>query len=299
VVLIDPRSVLIWRGVPDNRLRQRLADLVERSNPPIADQQWLDRRYSKAERLFDKGEFARAYTVAHSLFKLTDNSISVNGKAESLSAKCETGGAEKLREAVHLYEDGDLEEAARIVAAIAVRFEDPDKDKDDRNRRRNDEDTDNVKRQAENLIGRWNGDRKMKKIIRDAMDNAEVEVLLDRGADLEEDGYYRLAKATYVKAIEEHEDAEAAEEAKKRVIRIKTDKDIQAKVAEARQRDAAWRLLGIAEHFEGIEKYKEARDYYERVIAEHADSVAAARAKEWMQELPKVSKDDQTAKAKP
>ena len=55
----------------------------------------------------------------------------------------------------------------------------------------------------------------------------------------------------------------------------------------------------FAEHFEGIEKYKEARDYYERVIAEHADSVAAARAKEWMQELPKVSKDDQTAKAKP
>ena len=299
VVLVDPRSVLVWRGAPDSRLEQRIADLVERSKPPLGDEQWLDRRYSKAERLFEKGDFARAYTVAHGLFKLTDNSIPVNGKAEALIAKCEAGAKEKLKEAVQLESDGELEEAARIVAEIAVRFEDPDEGKDDRNRGRDDENTDNVKRQAEELVGRMNGDRKLKKIIRDAMEDVKVEVLLDRGEDLEEDGYYRLAKETYVKAIKEHEDADAAEEAKKRVIRIKTDKDIQAKIAEARESDAAWRLLSIAEHFEGLEKYKEAREYYERVVAEHDGTVAAARAAEWMKKLPKASADEQTATAKP
>jgi tetratricopeptide (TPR) repeat protein len=289
VALVDPRGILAWRGVPDDDFEQRLADLIERTKPPAGDEQWLDRRFRKAERLHDQGEFGKACTIARELFKMTDDSHAVHSRAEALVARSEEGAAVWLREAIQAKNDKDLEEAARIVAEIAVRFHDPDEDEtDDRrggNRDRDDEE--NINRRAELEIGIMSGDRKLKKLIREARENAEGELRNDRAMGLEEDDYYVLAKRIYESVVKDYEDTKAGKEAKRRLRRILRDRTIRKKMAERRARDEAVRWLHIGEGFAAMELYDEAREHFERLIAEHPDTVAAQRAKERLADLPK------------
>jgi tetratricopeptide (TPR) repeat protein len=296
VVLIDPRGVLAWRGVPDKGFEQRLADLIAETNPPIGDPKWLDRRYRQAQRLHDQRDYGKAYTIARALYKMTDESHSAHEKARALMERCEGAAEEWLREAIQAERDKDLEKAARIVAEIAVRFEDPDEDEDDRSRRgdRRDDNDESIKRKAEIEIGRMNGNRELKKLIREAQNNAEGQVLNDQAAALEEDDYYVDAKRIYEKVIKDYEDTDAAKEAKRRLKRIERDKSIQQKIAERRSREQAIRWLDIGDRFAAMELYDEAREHYERLVKEHPDTTAATRAKERLSKLPKA-KD--TAKA--
>jgi len=298
VVLLDPRGRVAWRGVPDGRFEQRLQDLIEYTKPPIGDQQWLDRRFRKAERFFDQREFGRAYSTARELLEITDEGHSVHGRAEALMARCEEAAAEWLREAIQAERDKKYEEAARIVAEIAVRFADPEADEEadrrDRggSRDRRDED---IRRQAEGQIGRMNGDRKLKGLIREAMENARGEMLNDRAANLEEDDYYLDAKSIYEEVLEEYEDTQAAKEAKKRLRRIERDDGIQKKIAERRAAEEAVRWLDIADHYAAFEFYAEAREKYQALIKKHPDTTAAVRAKERLAKLPEPSDTKEVA----
>jgi hypothetical protein len=298
VVLIDPRGRLAWRGVPDKRFEQRLQDLIDYTKPPIGDQQWLDRRFREAERFFDQREFGRAYSTARELFQITDVGHNVHGRAEALMARCEESAAEWLREAIQAERDKDYEKAARIVAEIAVRFADPEADEEaDRrdqggSRDRRDED---IQRQAEGVIGRMNGDRTLKALIREAQENAKAELLNDGAANLEEDDHYLDAKGIYEEVLKEYKDTEAAKEAKKRLRRIERDDEIQKKIAERRAAEEAVRWLDIADHYAEFEFYPEAREKYQAIIKDHPDTVAAVRAKERLAELPEPSDTKQVA----
>lgn len=302
VVLLDPRGRLAWRGVPSNHFEQRLQDLIEYTKPPIGDEQWLDRRFRKAERFFDQREFGRAYTTARELLQITDEGHSVHGRAEALMARCEESAGEWLNEAIQAERDKKYEEAARIVAEIAVRFEDPDADEEDDRRDRGgsrDGQNEDIRRRAEGQIGRMSGDPNLKALIREARENAKAELLNDRAANLEEDDYYLDAKRIYEEVFEEYEDTKAGKEAKKRLRRIERDDDIQKKIAEYRAAEQAFRWLDIADHYAGAELYAEAREKYQAIIKEHPDTVARRRAEERLSELPKSGdKKDVTADSK-
>jgi hypothetical protein len=295
VALVDPRGVLVWRGVPDDRLEQRLADLIERSKPPLGDQRWLDRRYRKAERFLNQGDYGRAFTVARDLFRMTDDSHAEHSKSEALMPRCVEAAERGLTEAIQAERDGDLEEAARIVAQIAVRFHDPDEaEGGDRDRpgqgqgpgQRNRQ-NESINRRAELEIGRMNGNRELKALIREARNNAEGELQIDYAKDYEDDDFYIEAKRIYEDVVEDFEDTDAAKEAKRRLRRIERDKSIREKVAQRRARDQAVRWLDIGERFATLKMYDEARERFERIITEHSDTVAAERAKELLAELPK------------
>jgi tetratricopeptide (TPR) repeat protein len=289
VVLLDPRGRLVWRGVPDKHFEQRLQDLIEYTKPPIGDQQWLDRRFRKAERFFDQHEIGRAYSTARELFELTDEGQGVHGRAESLMARCEEAAGEWLREAIQAERDKDYEKAARIVAEIAVRFEDPEADEDDNRDHRGgsrDSRDEPIQRQAEVQIGRMNADLKLKGLIRDALENSKAELRNDQAANLEEDEYYRDAKRIYENVLEDYKDTPAAKEAKKRLRRIERDDGIQKKIAENRAAEEAFRWLDIADHYATAELYAEARDKYEAIIKKYPDTTARRRAEERLCELP-------------
>lgn len=291
VALVGPRSILAWRGVPGERLKERLADLHARTNPPAGDDDWLERRFRKAERFYDQGEPGKAFTIALDLLKITDEANAVHGKAEALMAKCETAAEDWLKEAIQAERNKEYEKAARIVAEIAVRFEDPDED-DDRKQRgggRDDDRDQSIKRQAEIEIGRMNGNRDLKKLIREARENAEGQLRNDRAADLEEDEYYVEAKHIYEQVLKEYEDTEAAKEAKRRLRRIERDPSIQKKVAERRARDEAVRWLDLADRFAAIGLYATAREYYENIVQDHPDTTTAERARQRLNELPKAN----------
>ncbi len=288
IVLVDPRGRLAWRGVPDKRIEDRIDDLIEHSKPPLGDEQWLGRRFRKADRFFDQREFGKSYTIAQSLFRMTDEAHRMHGRTESLRARCNESAKQWLREAIQAERDKDFEKAAYIVAEIAVRFQNLDEDEDDdSNRGSRDEDDEDVYNQAAFQIGRMSGDRKLKGMIRDAQEEAAARLLNDRAAEFEEDDYYLDAKHLYEEVLEEHDDTDAAKEAKRRLRRIKRDDEIQAKIAARRANEEAIRWLDIADHYVGAELEEEAREKYQALIKKHPDTTAARRAKQRLRELPK------------
>ena len=296
VVLIDPRSVLFWRGVPDEQLEERLDYLIKYSSPPAGDDKWKDRQFRAAERHFAARELGRAYTRALELYNTTDESDAAHGRAEALLDRCEQTGHEWLREAVQAETDKDFEKAARIVSALSVRFEDRDPEilpnnrnrnhnRNDRNSRGNEE---SARRQAEIEIGRMNANRELKEMIREARENAEGELLNDRALILEEDGFYVMARELYQRVIDKYEDTDAAKEAEKAIERINNDPEIQKSIAERRAAEEAVRWYHIAEHYATFHATEEARSYFDRIIKEHPDSNIAERAKRQLAKLPKV-----------
>ncbi len=287
VSIVGPRGRLLWRGFPGDDLQQRLDDLIERTHPPLGDTDWLERQLRKAGQLLDQREYGKAYTIAYDLYKMTEDRHPLAGKAAALMNKCERAAAKWLKEAIQAEQDRDYEEAARIVAEIAVRFHDPEENKDNKGKSSSNRETeDNIKRKAEQEIGRMNGDRKLKKLIREARKNARGELMLDRAERLAEDGDYLAAKRIYFDVIKKYAKTDAAEEAKDRLRKFKRDREVQAKIAEQRRREQAWRLLDIADHFAKIEFYDEARDTYARLVADFADTLPGKRAQERLAKLP-------------
>jgi len=289
VVLVDPRGILTWRGVPDRRLEQRLADLIEYTRPPIGDKTWLSRRYREAERFHDRGEYGRAYTLARDLYEMLGPDHADGARAKALMDRCEAGAQKQLEEALQAERNKEYEKAARLVAEISVRFQDPDEERQDERGRGGgsgrEGQKESIKRKAELEIGRMNSDRDLKKLIRDARNNAEAELLNDRALYLEQDDYYVEAKHIYEKVIADYKDTDAAREARERLKRIEQDKRIQEKIAERRARDQAIRWLDLGDRFAALKLYDEARDYYERLLREHPNTLAATRARERLQEL--------------
>ena len=305
VVIVGPRSRVLWRGQPDQRMSERITDLVELTNPPLGDEEGLNARLRKASRFFDQRECGRAYTIAKELYDMTDDSHSMHGRAEALMARCDQMGHDLLREAIQKEKDGELEEAARIVAEIAVRFEQPEDDDTDRRRDHGsssggntarDGRQESVQRQAEFEVGRMNGNRELKGLIRDAMKEARGRLLIDQAADLEADDYYLYAKTLYDEVVEKYEDTDAAKEAKKLLQRIRRDPEILKKIAQRRAREEAMLWLDIADRFVGIELYDQAREKYQAIIKDYPDTTAAVRAKQRLSDLPKSSTKQKAVK---
>lgn len=285
VVIFDPEVRLIWRGAPTDDLEQRIERYIERYDPPMADDSWLAKRYAKAEKAFQQGEYGNAYWRAMRIEKITGDEsslASINAKAEELMQRAETKAQDWLNEAVRLEREGKYEEAARIVANIAVRFHDPAEEDEDRDRGGRRDENLSIQRKAEVEIGRMNSRRELKQEIRDARKNEEGWVLLDIAEQAEEDGRLISALWRYAAVSRQFEKVEAGEEADRRWERISEDDALQARVKKQFDEEQAYRWYDIAEALADKGLDEMARDYYDRLMKEYPDTIAAKHAKAFL-----------------
>ncbi len=273
--LIDPDMKVAWRGNPEKNLEDRLVELMRRSPPACADLAAEQSRLRKAEQLHEQRDYGRAYTIATKLADLEEENAELAEKAHTLMEKLEQAAEKWLEEAKEAQRAGDYETACRIVSVISVRFE-----------------TTDVAHAAEDEIARLRAERKSKEMIRAERKKAEAEVALDEAADFEADRRYLKALDTYEEVVKKFKDSEAAKQAQAAIERITTDSAIQQHVKKWREVGRAERWLGLGDRFAEVEMYGLAREYYEKVISEHATSQAATKAKKRLKDLPEPLSDE-------
>lgn len=303
VVIIDPFGNIAWRGDPNDHLEERLIELADATKPIAGNSKLLDQWLRKAEKFASEDELGKAYTLARSVYRVTDDEVAQHSAALSQMEKLEGKAADWLKKAIEEERSGNLEKAAYIVSQIAVRFEDEDKDyrKTDANNQNNESNPrEGVVRDAYNEIGRMNGDRKLKELIRTAMDNARGEILNEHAAKYEELGRYDIARKLFEDCQEKYKDSPAGKDAKSALDRIATDRKIRKDLDKLRSEDEARRWMDLGDRFAEAEMPELARGWYEKVVKEHGDTRFAKDAKAAMEKLPKAeAKAGATAGAKP
>lgn len=286
VALLDPRAVLVWRGSLRDGLDAAVADLIERTKPAAGNEEEQKRRLRLAEKYASQGEYGKAYTVAMRLQKVTETDNQTQGKARGISEKAIESASKWLKDGLEAEKSDNVEKAARIVAEISVRFG----GKDDEGK------TLDVAKEADNEIGRMNGDRKYKEPIRDAIDNAKGEFQFDLADEYEQQGWFDEAVETYTKITEDFKKTKAAKAAQEALARIAGDKAIQARIAEGRLDENARRWLEMGNRFAAAQLYTQAREQYERVLKDAPKSTVIQKAKEALGKLPKEAADATPAK---
>lgn len=295
-VIVDPFSNIVWRGHPNDQLEQRILDLVEATRPIAGDPKQIEARLRKADKLIDEKEYGKAFTIARQLFLATNEDSPENSKARSLMEKVEQKGGDWLKEARDALAT-NKERAAYIVAQLSVRLEDQDKElkraKEGPGReaqpQQNQEQQTGLIRDVSNALGEMYADRKMKELIRKAMDNTSGELLNEQAADLEEISRYDDARVLYKQVVEKYKESAAAKTAETMLEKVRTDKKVAQSLEKARDADEARRWLDIGERYAKAELYDLARETYEKVIKEHAKTDFAKTAKERLDKLPKAT----------
>lgn len=300
VCIIDGWGKIVWRGSPDDplgSLEERLDDLIERTNPLGADARWISQQMREAQDLREQGEYGKAYSAAQRVKRMTDSSgeedededennqgrsgeDDIGGyqnssdyeKARAFQSELETKADAWISEAIEAERKDDFEKAAYIVSEIAVRFGKSD-----------------VKRKAENEIGRMNGNRKIKDLIRTARNNALAMMHVEDAQFLIEHEQFEDARAVLREVIKDYEDTDGAKLAKKELEKFENDPARMNAVAHARADRDAEHLLSIGDHFFRSEMYKQARASYEQLVKDYPKSTYVQTAKERMKKLPKES----------
>jgi tetratricopeptide (TPR) repeat protein len=296
VVVVDPESRIVWRGSPNDRLEERLLAICEQTQPLAGDPKRMAQRMRQSDKLLDQGEIGQAYTLARSIWLVTEDGSSERGDARNKMDKLEAAAGEWLKKAIEAERAGEKDKAARIVAQIAGRFDDPEL-RDEQREGDKDKDKLQVVKDAEAEIGRMNGDRTLKQAIKAAQDQCQAEVLLEKGADFEEVNRFDDALVCYRQVIKKYKDAAGAKTAQANIDKIKNDKKLRVAVDKSRDEAEAARWLDIADRCAKLELFDEAREYYERLVKEHPKSEEAKQAKEKLSKLPAPAKE--TAGADP
>lgn len=310
VVIVDPESRIVWRGSATDRLEERLLEVCEATQPLAGDAKRMTQRMRQAKKFLDQGEVAKAYTLARQLYRVTDDESPVHGEARTLMDGLEQAAAEWLKKAIEAERAGDAQKAAHIVAQISVRMDDEDQRSEKRDGPSGSDTRSaggptakpegeklQVVKDAEQEIGRMNGDRKLKQAIRAAMDQCRAELLLEKAADLEETDQFDAALVCYREVIKKFKESSAAKDAEASIKRIREDKKMRAAVDKARNEAEARRWMDIAERFAKLDLPDQAREYYERVISEHPKSPHAQEAKKRIEQLPKPTQETVDARS--
>jgi len=287
VALIDPWGIIVWRGSANDNVEERVKDLIAKTSPHAGDERWLSRRFREAESYYDKNEYGKAYWLARRVATVAGEGTSWHGQATGLMDKSKGAAENWLKEAIRLESEQKFDEAARIVAEIAVRM--TEKKEGEQSEQRgggSGEQAGDAARQAELEIGRMSGDRRLKEAIRKARLNTQGQTRIELAQELEEDKRHDEALEIYTEVVKTFEETDAAAAAKKAIERIEKDPAIRATVAKRRANDQADRWLFLAEQYTRAELFPQARETFERIIAEHADTDAAKKAKELLAKLP-------------
>jgi len=293
VCIIDQWGRIAWRGDPDDplgTLEERLDDIIRRTNPRGADERWINRQMQKAQELRDQKEYGKAYSVAERIKRMTDgrddndenqnrsgdndiggfSNSSDFEKAKAFQSELETKAEEWISEAIEAERKDDFERAAYIVSEIAMRFGKSE-----------------VARKAENEIGRMNGNRKIKELIRTASKNARGMVRVEDALFRIDEGEFEDAKEILRDVVKDYEDTDAAKLAKAELEKFDKDPARQKAVAEARKERDAEHLLSIGDHYFRIEMFGSARDSYNQLVKDYPNSTFVETAKSRLRKLPK------------
>jgi peroxiredoxin len=266
--ILDTRGVVVWRGHPADELEDRIREQLRRTigdagaNP-------LESRLRRAQQFQDRKEYGRAYSITKEVVDITEEGDSVGDKARGQARKLEESADKWLDEARETEKKGEIDKACRIFAEVSVRFAGSD-----------------VAGKADTEIGRLRGERDTKHPMRQALDNARGELRNDQAADAEAIKQYTEALEIYNEVVEKFPDTEAAKVAQKAIDRIAGDPAVLANIKAIRAEDQAQRWLDLGDRFAAVEMYDLARQYYEKVIAEHPRSTAATKAKARLKDLP-------------
>jgi len=331
VVIMDPYGRLAWRGHPSDRLEQRILEVAESTQPLGANAKALSQLLRKAEKFVEQSEFGKAYTCVRRVARATDEDQSEHGAAQSIMDKLEEGAAEWLKKASEHERAGELDKAAYIVAELSVRFAsetrmnntgfapggggsagggqvspegggrrgggggDSSGGGDAGSGQGGSDRGDKVARDADLEIGRMNGDRKLKQLIRTAVDSARAQLLIEEAQLLEDLGQFGLALETYDHVSEKFKENDAAKASKSAAERLRKDSKAQNAVQKYYDTDHARRLLDLGERFTRLNLNEQARQQYESIMKSYPKLPEAKVAKERLEKLPKGGAGEEAA----
>jgi len=273
VFIVDPQSVLVWRGHPADDLEERIKKVLDKHGLGASNVQTLKRRLSAAQQALEKNEPARAYSLAKSVSDVAEKDSQPAQQAKGIMNKAVEAADKQLAKFREVAVASRDDESIRVVAEISVRMAGSDPAKT-----------------ADNEISKLRSESKTKAKIKTALDTAKGELRMDEAADLESLKQFSAALSAYKEVTEKYPDTDAAKKAKEAIDRINSDKSVQREIAEAREREKADRLLDLADRLARVEIFDMARTMYERVIAEHPGSDAARKAKARLESLPEPEK---------
>ncbi|MCA9244905.1 MAG: hypothetical protein KDA32_13185 [Phycisphaerales bacterium] len=295
VYVIDPLGVTVWRGRPWDDLKARVEEAIQRTPPPASQPRYLDDVTRRAADAENKGELGEAYTLYKQIVQWTNDGASAYSSAKSKMDTLESKAVEWLKKARDLERDRQWDEACRIFANVAFRFDGTD-----------------VGTEAQKEVSRVNGDRRKKELIRNHTEEAKAQIRLDQARYYEEFDYYEEAREIYrdvmrdyerrVKEAEEKEaDVEmpektaAIQEAEKALERIKSNESIQRSISKRRAADEADILVLQAERYYSMDMFDQSRELIGKILEEHPGTIAARRAEKLQAKLP----DDAHAASRP
>ncbi|MCK4341418.1 MAG: redoxin domain-containing protein [Phycisphaerae bacterium] len=269
VYLIDTGGILVDHFHPLDDLEEKILTQIRKTPPLGADPATLGKRLAQARGALSGKKYGKAYTYAKDVNILAEKGSDLEEQSGELIEQIEEAAEEWLQEARQAARKKEYEEACRILAELSIRFEGTEIGDD-----------------ADKEISRLMGDRELKPKLNKAKDNARGEWINDEAAELLAGKRYLEAIKRYREVIELYPDTNAAQAAEKEVDRVNEDPKAQKRIAELRAEEEADRWLDIGDRYARIKLYNQAREYYERVRAEHPTSPAASKAKQRLDDLP-------------
>ncbi len=269
IYLIDTAGVLRGRYHPADALEDKVALQKERTPPQGSDAATLKKVLDEAKALERKKQVGRAYRLARQVSKDAEKDSPLAKEAEEVVKRLEEAARKLLEEAREAGKAKDYEKACRILGELSVNFAGTPLQGD-----------------IETEIGRLMGDREVKPRMRRALDNANGQIVLDQAAEHESYRRYLLALRLYREVMEKYPGSDAAKAAEQAVDRITNDPQAKEIIRNLRGDAEAERWLEIAERFAKVEMFGKAREYYERIIAQHPNTRAASKARERLPKLP-------------
>ncbi|MGE0482385.1 MAG: redoxin domain-containing protein [Phycisphaerae bacterium] len=273
VVIIDPESVVAWRGHPGDELEERVKRQIARTPPVGSDAKALKDRLARAQQALEKGDAARAYALVKSIIDIAEVTGQSVDQAKSVQNKAEEA-AKKLLEKMKEDAKGGDKSAASIakLADISVRMPGTD-----------------AAREADEELGRMRGDIRTKNLVRTAIDDSRGAMRNDDAAELESLQRYTEALDTYKDVTDKYADTPAGKTAQAAIERINTDPKIQGTIRAKRAEEEADRWLDLGDRYATCGLADLARKQYDKLLEAHPKTAAAANAKKRIEALPKES----------
>ena len=276
VFLIDPSGTLVNRFHPDDDLEGKVRGQIARTPPSGADAGALKKRFESAKAAVKDKEYGRAYTLAKDVASVAEANSALSKAAAELLKQIDTSAKKWLEEAKELLKKEDTAKACHILAELSVRFV-----------------GESLATDAETEIGKFMGDLKVKPVLRKEIDEGKARLLLDQATDHEAAERYPETMEVYRQVAEQYPDTETRKLADAALDRIAGDEKAKEAVAKRRAEEEADRWLDLGERFSRVAMYDEAKEYYERVLAQHPKSRAAARAKDLLKKLPEPEPEEE------
>lgn len=276
IYMVNTEGILVAAFHPEDDLEGRLRAQIRKTPPPGADEASLTKRLGQAEAEQAKKELGRAYTYVKEVLDLAESGSELYKRADETKTNLEKAAGDWMTEARQLARDKKYDEAFAIFAEVSVRFAKTE-----------------AGEEADKELSKHMADRDLKVRINKARDNAQGRWNNDDAAELAGQGRYLAAIKRYRETVEKYPDTAAAQAADTAIEKLHEDPSAQARIKELRAEEEADRWLEIADLYRRVKLFPKAREYYERIMQDHGNTPAAAKARERLDTLEKEEPTEQ------